>query len=459
MRILLPLLLASSLIAAVPAQAQQCTQADTVLTCWQRFVPPVPALTPAQQQTAATTATQQTVAAANTGITTLTSPADSAIKDFLTLFTASLESATLQDSGEALTFDWNPQLPILGTTGALKVQAVLGNAQLSAQATTSLAGNATAISDLTSSINYGDDIALSLSVNPTTERLGRSIGPNRDYFETWLLHIVPPQGADDQAFTAALVAANMGTNQQFQSLPAEQRQSTQTAVETAARAQAAVRNSIRRFSVAFATLLNNQSQFHGSAIRTMRRNIVGTNEWSADLTYEWGPRNLTSFRKKFAGTCGPDKIITAAIATNCAQTMETYAQEAATDRLAFTAEYHVANQRWIDLPQYSVAYSIPRARTMVYSLKYGRPLAPVVNKSGGRIDLDVDFEDVSSQADVKNRLVASLTYTYKVSDTVSIPVGLVYASHEKDLPTTDEKINAHFGVLFKMPNLPFGQSN
>ena len=44
MRTILPLLLAATLLAAIPAGAQQCTQADTVLTCWQRFVPPAPAL-------------------------------------------------------------------------------------------------------------------------------------------------------------------------------------------------------------------------------------------------------------------------------------------------------------------------------------------------------------------------------------------------------------------------------
>jgi hypothetical protein len=255
------------------------------------------------------------------------------------------------------------------------------------------------------------------------------------------------------------VSANIGINQPFQSLSADQRQSTMAAVETAARQQAAVRTRIQRFSAAFAALLDNQSQLHGSAIRSMRRNIVGTNEWTADVTFEWGPRNLTTFRKKYAATCGPDKITTASVAADCAQTLQTYAQNAANDRLAFSAEYHVANRRWIDLPQYAVEYGIPRSRSLVYSLKYGRPLSPAVNRTGSRIDLDVDFENVSEPDDISNRLVASLTYTYKVNDTVSIPVGLVYASHEKDLPTSDEKLNAHFGVLFKMPTLPFSQSN
>lgn len=457
MRTILPILFVS-LFAVMPAGAQQCTQQDTILTCWQRFVPPAPALTAQQQTTVATAATQQSVAAANTGLTNLLSPSDSALKDFLTLFTASLESATLNDSGQALTFDWNPQAPILGTTGALKFQAVLGNAELSSQATTALAGNTAAVTALNDSIQYGDNIALSLTINPTTQTLGRSIGPHRDYFENWLLNIVPSQALDDQAFTAALVAANIGLAQQFQSLPADQRQSTLTAVETAGRQQAAVRTRIARFSTAFATLLNNQSQFHGSAIRNMRRNIVGTNEWTASVTYEWGPRNLSSFRKRFGATCGPDKITAATVAADCVQTLETYAKEAATDRLAFTAEYHLANRRWIDLPELSVEYGIPRARTLVYSLKYGRPLAPSVNATGGRLDLAVDFEDVSDQDEVENRLVASLTYTYKVSDTVSVPIGVVYASHEKDLPASEEKINAHFGLLFKMPTLPFGRS-
>jgi hypothetical protein len=188
---------------------------------------------------------------------------------------------------------------------------------------------------------------------------------------------------------------------------------------------------------------------------------------SGKLTFEWGPRNLTTFMRNHT-ECGPEaafvktpvenqnaeqKQASATAALACVNTIDTYAKDAATDRLAFSLEYDRTNRRWIDLPDYSVQYGIPRAHKLVYSLTYGRPLTAPMGASGARIDLSVDYEDVSNDAEVDNRLVGSATFTYKVSDKVSIPVGIVYASHEEDLAANDEQLNAHFGLIYKMPDL------
>ena len=53
---------------------------------------------------------------------------------------------------------------------------------------------------------------------------------------------------------------------------------------------------------------------------------------------------------------------------------------------------------------------------------------------------------------VRDRFVASATYTYKINDMMSMPFSLVYANHASYLGDVDHKLNAHFGISFKMPS-------
>lgn len=442
MRFLIRILLIA--LAAAPLQAQQCQLSDTVLQCWERYLPTA---------AVATTQTQQQVANANTGITNLVSPSDSALKDFLTLLSTSLESATFtEDANQAFTFDWNPNIKILGAPAALKFQAVFNNAQLSSQLTTALSSNATAIADLDETLRFESDVALSGTFNPINTRFGRSITPHSQYFQTIFFAVQPDTSAEDLALFNALKAAGVkAESQKFTDLAGDQQQTALQLVEGNAKIAAANRKTVKAFTDAFGTLLSNQSQIYASAIYAARQNIVGPNQWTAKLTYEWGPQNLTTFLKKNEDTCGADKI--AANAASCANKIVDYAKNAATDRLAFSLEYDRTNRRWIDLTEFSVAYGIPRSKKLVYSLTYGRPLAPPMRGQGARLDVNVDYEDVQDSTEDDNRFVASATYTYKINDTFSFPIGIVYASHEADLPSTDEQLNAHFGLIYKMPDL------
>jgi hypothetical protein len=189
------------LLLSLPAAGQQCVPTDTPQSCWDKFVP-------AFQQPAAPAMTAQTnkqVATMNTGITNLISPSDSALKDFLTLLSASLESATFSESeGQALTFDWNPQFEILGSPGTFKFQAVFNNAQLSSKLTTALGDNTTAVTALDDSLDLESDVTLSGTVNPNNRRFGRSIKPHRQYFENWLTAFALDGAKADEEFAAAI---------------------------------------------------------------------------------------------------------------------------------------------------------------------------------------------------------------------------------------------------------------
>jgi hypothetical protein len=396
----------------------------------------------------------------NTGLTNLLSPSDSALKDFLTLLSASLESATFSETeGQALTFDYNPQFEILGSPGTFKFQAVFKDAQLNSKLTTALASNTTAITTLDESLAFESDVALSGTLNPNNRRFGRSIKPHRQYFETWLIAVAPSDAIEDDALATAIenVPNLTDPNEQFSDLGLSDSETSKAvkAFETAARATKARRDSIKKYTEAFATLLGNQSQLYASAIYSARQNIVGANQLSGKLTFEWGPRNLSTFIRDNPG-CGPAAFannVTPNVAASCVDTIDQYAKDTATDRVAFSLEYDRTNRRWIDLPDYSVQFGIPRSHKLVYSLKYGRPLMAPMSTSGTRIDLSLDYEDISDDAQADNRLVGAATLTYKVSEKISVPIGIVYASHEEDLPDNDEQLNAHFGLIYKMPDL------
>ncbi|MGH9421815.1 MAG: hypothetical protein ACRD3J_17695, partial [Thermoanaerobaculia bacterium] len=60
--------------------------------------------------------------------------------------------------------------------------------------------------------------------------------------------------------------------------------------------------------------------------------------------------------------------------------------------------------------------------------------------------------NISNDPSKKDQFVASLTFSQKVSDTLTMPLSIVYANHADYLPQTDKRLGVHFGVSYKVPN-------
>lgn len=457
-RSFLRLLLALALFAPV-AQAQECKLTDTVVDCWMRFNPS--AGVPVTQKTAEETQTQKTVTLTNTGIASLVSPSSSVVKDFLSLLSASVESKALTSNGQAITFDYNPPVKILGASNALKLQATVNEPQVNQQLTTHFANNAAGLTPFQNDLADIDDVALSGTVQPTSERFGRSIVPHRPMFRLMLNAIVPDRSTWLRALGSAVasVDALQSETQTFDSLPADKQQATLEAIEAAAKQQQTFLRAAGGFSSKFARLLNNQPQLYATALYNARKNVVGPNEWTAKLTYEIGAQNLNSFRRKHGESCTEAALAAKATAAQCARLIQTFASDDLDDdRLTMSLEYHRTNRRWIkgdaDLGGFEFGY--PRAHSFVCEVKYGRTMqGAVLGTSNGRVDLSFRYEDVRNPSDasknVKSRGVGAITYTQKMNDSFSLPVSLVYASHQADLGNVDKKFNAHFGLVYKLP--------
>jgi len=444
---------------AITAQAQQCELTDTVLACWMRFNPA--AGTDVTQPTPTENATQQVVAAANTGISSFISPSGSAVQDFLSLLSASLESSSLSTNGQALTFDYNPPIQILGMDHALKLQAVFVEPPLNDQLTAHFSGNTAALEPFDKALTNTDDVAMSATFQPTSERWGRSIVPHRPMFRLMLNSLVPNRNQWLVALATAVAnVPNLTSNQTFDSLSSDQQLSAMQAIETAAKSQQSFLRAVGGFAEKFALLLNNQPQLYATALYDVRKNVVGPNEWTAKFTYEIGANNLNAFRRRFGTVCNETSLASTATAAQCAHSLQTFAGSAATadDRLAISLEYHRTNQRWIkgDPNLGGFEFGYPRAHEFAFELTYGQTLrGTATSPNNGRIDLSFRYEDVRNPSDatknVRSRAIGSITYTQKINDSFSFPVSLIYANHAANLGTVDKKLNTHFGLLYKLP--------
>lgn len=413
-----------AVVAVVHAYAQEpvCNPDETTKDCFVRFGAEW------ARATDATSVVQTEVATANTGLPDLGSPGQSAAKDFLNTLVAALLMPINGNDSQPLALEYNRPIRLFGEQ-RLKLQAVLARPELSTEVKTRLSGNASALTAVDDSLSEFDDVTVSGALEPSTFRLGRSLTPHRESYERML----------DARFRAVDTS--------------EMRQE-----RMAAAADALIDN----FAGKFALLLSNQPQFHGSVIFRTRKNVVGPNEQSARVTYEMGFGNLNHFYRKNA-SC---RDLSDANAMDCALSLETFARTAAAvesaDRIALSVEYRASDGFDVTLPEYAVDFRASRAHSFVYSLAYGRTNMLVKD---GRLDLAVNYEDTTvseitdavptetvteSPKAVRDRFVASATFTYKINDTMAVPLSLIYANHTAYLGDVDRRLNAHIGVTFKM---------
>jgi hypothetical protein len=448
--------IALTIILAVPVFAQQqitqCAETDTPLSCWLKY-------NPAPQEAAAQAAdtAQDTVRDANTGVSSLLSPSSTALKDFLSILSTSIESSTLATGGQAFTFDYNPKIEILGAPDALKLQAWLAKPQLNDKFVAALGTNAAALKTADDDLTSTDNVTVSATLQPTSAKFGRSIGPHREVFEAMLISLVPAS-QNDALVQAVVTSGLVSETQAFSTIDASTRAATITAFENAAVQQAALRKPLAALGDTFAKLLNNQPQLYASGIYKAQKNVVGPNTFSGKLTYEMGAKNLNGFRRKYGSVCNELSVKDNATAGQCVGLLNDYAgtSKLADDRLVFSLEYNRSNQRWISDPTLGIAFGYPRSNSLIYELKYGRTLmGNLAGDTAGRIDAVVKYEDVNDDGDptknVSSKTSGSITYTMKINDTLALPLSLVYASDPGALGDADKKLNAHFGLVYKLP--------
>lgn len=210
----------------------------------------------------------------------------------------------------------------------------------------------------------------------------------------------------------------------------------------------------------FADLLDNQPQLNFTARQSFREEVVGGDEISGKVTYEWGRANLNSaFRSR---QCHEEldtqatNSIDPTVLDRCLSEYTAFVEQNKADlkdgeKFSFSAEYMDLKSRKFDLPaQGLTGLTLKAANKLIVKVGYGRYFAdPAGGTEPVRLDFVGSYEDVSDDPLRQDRGVATLTLTRKFG-TLSIPLGIVYANHGEFLAETDKKFSAHLGLKFDL---------
>ena len=424
------------------ARAQKCTPNDTPLTCYQIYNPPL------------SVATAQEVGTTNTGSPTAGSQATAAaLRDFLSLFAAGVDVGKVSENGTTVILDWNLPFPFVEEYDRVKLQTLFTDSELAADVQTALGANAsTAKSKLT---NF-DDITAQGSYSPVNRYLGRSLAPHAKLLDR-LNATVGNTAVLAREVGRVIIKYNLTTFNQdtkFETIPdpTAQKEMLQT-VETLASAEQAASGRSTQIVKALTKVLNNQPQAFVTAAYHYRNSLIGQDEISAKATYEMSPQSLNRFLARNGDTCEKSAATCADRLIAFAGAQDPATQPDTSDRLSFAIEYKQARRDTVDLSQYSVTTPIvrPSTHSVISTLTWGRPLTGTKLRDV-RVDVAASYENISNDPTKKDRLVASLTLSQKISDTMTLPLSLTYANHTQYVPQTDKRLGIHFGISYKIPN-------
>lgn len=477
-QLLMPLLLIVALSPVAFAQdAVKCEDGETIPRCLDRVsgaiidAKPTPTAAETSKEEAQA---QENVAKANTGVPALSGSLESALKDFVSRFLASADSSFFTRGNDgSITFDLNAGSKKFVTGNPFKVQAVLHAPILDSKVKAGLSGDTLLKAE--KSLDELDDIEFSLSYSPQNRTLGRNLEPHRELFQSLTKGLSAEFPAGQQlAGKIRELRDTLGAEvmtKTFGEMGVGRGAVEGATIAAALRLASDNAEAVKQFKDndvdLFVTLLDQQPQFYASVIQRTRNELIGGDSLSLKVTYETSGRSLRNFYQ-FASTRGCAEAQLTARDPECASVWRTFAADektkAAADtsgRFSFSIEY-----AGVDANKVEVALPAPATgpfklatddnESLIGSITYGYTLTKDeagVRKNG--FDVKLSYENVTGDKDKDNRFVASAIYSMKLSDKTTLPIGIVYANHEKDpaFKDTDRKLAVHFGLVFKLPSL------
>lgn len=464
-RVRIALLLIAALSLSTALRAQTCVNTDTPTTCWARFN-----TVDASAFQEASDAVADTVAKTNTGSPDLSGITNSALRDFLSVFTAAVGKSTVTDNNGAITLDYNLPLDLMHPNDVIKLQATFAKPELDAALKKALGTSTDVISTLSDSLDETDDITASASYSPSTKRFGRTFENHDDFIEALLQAVDIGLGKDHPA----VILAKVGDLVQ-KKLPKEDRHLLQADTpftvitdpqkqaeilaefEKAARAQPKYEEKIHGIIAKSAELINNQEQMYLTFKYHDLDSLAGASSWSVKGTYEMGGKNITKF---LADTkCDEKAILRDANADEppespCLQQFTDYVDDKTIDRtwrIAASLDISSTDANEIAITQLATPITIPSSDSQIISITAGRRFDPPTSSRERRIDIEGSYQNVSADPKLDDRLTLSVTWTQELTNTLTLPITLSYANKTKYLPDEDKHLSAHFAISYKLP--------
>jgi hypothetical protein len=437
--------------------AVQCEGGDTYATCFARHAngPQEPAGAGAGTVTDAT----RTVAAMNTG-----DNEQSTTNDFLPLLRLLLNDETSADENRKIGFEWAPHF---SDTLPSKLTVTMQDSELYEPLgeMLSAAGLDDQVDALGKKIDAGDAIAAAFTLSKASKRYGRDpehqkalLGELADHAnENSPLELKEARLerrrfliANKPAITDATVfqdVTDADLQQKYRALSEKQ-----IALEIAY-----LRNFVGRLNaVGFYGLLDlvdNQPQFTFAVTYNSRDEAVGPDDVTATFAYEFGGRNVNSFRKYAHQDCGErvagdDLQSEVACLASYLEGAETLAESF---RVKVAAEYSKLQRYEFALATPAFSYVEKPVEHLTFTAALSRQLG-----EGGkglprpRFDANLSYEDFSDDPARQDRGIATVTFSYPVGQGFFVSIGAVYATRPEFRGDVDEEISARLGFTYKL---------
>jgi hypothetical protein len=433
-------------------------------------------------------------------------------RDFLSLFIAALESYS-DSGGEAITLDYNLPNSVFGAALASKAQIVLRKPALAELLAKKYAEKAAVVEALESQLNYGDDVTLTFAISPQAKQGEANV---REAFRAAARPLMQTRRVEIQQERAAAraevsreLARDRGEARDgreavavrsdgFAVLDAAlRRESTRSRAEITPDPNAPVSSppdngadtpaddvtvdlsldeqAAKTLIEDVAALAANQSKFTLDASYRDRHDFVGADEWGVKVAYEYGPgtsvgKRVDAAESKCAESYARAEAMSAE-AAGCENTYEAALREAINDpkvamgsRFTFALEYkdksgvNIDSVLDLDPADETVTFKSEGARSVIGSVAAGWDVY-VLNQTenkrdhSGRFEVSLSYDNVSDDKDRNDRFIGKLTYSQRINEKLYLPISISYANHAEYLGEVDHKLNAHFGIAYKLPNL------
>lgn len=402
------------------------------------------------------------------------SDTSSKAKDLRQLFSVLFETAKLDDKTGNLVLTSTPKfLEFGGAQGQL--QATIRAPKLYGEIEKKIpeASRAARKAVLEKMVNDLDDISLELTFSPQGKHLGRSFADHEteyrdlrakndsflkapedqflsliaaigdkyvDHFEKDLKEL----GFEDLTFEQVVTGKKQpdcddSCTRNATVLMAELKKTVQDLLDARAKVDAADRDGL---IWDFGALLNNQPQLTFSYLRDLRDDLVGPDRQIFTVTQEWGYPRLSGVVGKLDSKS--EDIQKYRKALKRAHKFTVSFQYAKASDLKFT----IPGSEGFPDP---LSIDIDEATAKTFDFSYSCSLfTDDKGKQISGLSFTLEYDDVSDNPKLRDRWLGKLTYTTKISDTLDLPLTLVYSNHSRFLADEDHQIDAHFAIRYKL---------
>lgn len=471
MKRLSTLLLAAALLAPAAAHGDEaCAPALTPTACRDLLVEQA---RQAQDAAAAQQArdAQKKIDGEPTSVDGFGSELASTMRDFLPLLDGLVGIDSISEDGKTVNLNLNPAVDYrpLQLTAKIRKPEVYEPLKLSLPEE----GRDDVVGKLDSKLNDYDDLEIAATYRLTRKRSREAFryqdvfrglvstvpAPNLDAFDELMQEIENRPGFPDVDDEPALAVYREHMDDAEWRRAQELLASAATAISGY---QRTVATTLAGKFDAFADAVNNRSQLFASVSYRIREDLAGPDVATAKLTYEHGFSSLESLEKRLRKECGESTRSEASPFDRCGDGrgdvnwarlgngIEEWGKAAKQNRVSLSIEYTRTDDLEVSVPDPEVDFSAEAQHSLIASVAWGRILG--AHEKAPRIDLQLSYEDVGDDPDRQDRGLASLVFTQKITDKLTLPLGVLYANHARYLTGEDEKISAHFGIRYKVPD-------